>query len=132
MSKDSFYLHFNSLLCNQTNKWEYVINLPDYIECGTDYEIGLITCSYSHDKDIRFFCTNLIDPQYYHEKKLRILKVILPSTYNYRNSFTPSYVPMSGQSSKFNWFSIYILSPSGNPKSLRTQLSGTLHVRKRK
>lgn len=127
---DSFYLHFNSTLCIRSNKLEYVIYLPEYIEGGPDYEIALINCSYAHSKEVRYFCTDLIEPQYLHERKVRILKVIPPATKNYRNLFTPTYVPMSRQSIKFNSFSIYIMTPDINRISLKTDLLGTLHVRK--
>lgn len=127
---DSFYIHFNSELCDRSNKWEYIIHLPEYINCGPKYEIGLVHCSYAHDKDQRYFCINLIEAQYVHTRKIRILKVIPPSTRNYRNLFTPTYVQMNGQSSSFNSFKIYILSHVLERVSLKTELIGTLHVRK--
>lgn len=127
---ESFYLHFNSNLCDQTSNWEYFIYLPEYLECGPDYEIALTFCSYSHATQIRYFCTDLIEPQFLHDEKVRILKVLPPVTKNYRNLFTPVYVPMSKQSLKFNSFSIYIMSANVSRLSLKTALYGTLHIRK--
>lgn len=128
---DSFYLHFDTEFCDKSNRWEFIVQLSDYIHCGTEYEIGLVNCSYANEKEVRYFCTNLIDPQNLHTNKIRILKVIPPTTKNYRNLFTPTYVQMSGQSSTFNSFSIYILNSDLNTVNVRANLIGTLHIKRK-
>lgn len=129
---ESFYLHFNTDLCEtRGNRYEYVIYLPEYLEGGPEYEIALVNCSYAHSKEVRYFCTDLIEPQYLHDTKVRILKVIPPTTKNYRNMFTPTYVQMGRQTAKFNSFSISVVTPELSRVIVKADICGTLHVRKR-